>query len=528
MFIEPNTNIRILSHVPLTNEYKHTLYWKPENKSKQTEYFKGKTKHNLLTQSYQRVNRGVARVGLKAESLYDCNYMMFQNTSFGDKWFYAFITKVEYINNIVSEITFEIDVLQTWYFDYELRDCFVEREHSETDEIGDNILPEPLEVKDYVCRRINRTHLFDHYSAVICTAYNPLDILLHPSVNEIEGGKISNLFSGVDYIAVSIENDAGVKELLDILDRCTIANKAESIVAIVMMPTNLLANKDVDFESVYIRRPLSFTDGYEPRNKKLLTFPYNYLGVDCSNDSIVYRYEYFQGLTALGCRFAINSSLTPDPEVMLTPCEYNVGIIDQGSNTGSTQLVTNNYVEKLVLKGFPQCAFSIDGFRAWLASQAAPQALGIAASVGAGVAGVATANVPAAIAGFANAATATAQMAISANQPDRSRGTIGNSVEVATRTKDFYFKEMQIHPQQARIIDEYFDMYGYATNRVKTPNISARPLWNYTKTKDCMIVGDMPADDIKKICGIFNNGITFWKDPSKVCCYHLADENIPE
>lgn len=55
------------------------------------------------------------RVEKKAEDLYDCNYLAFQNTSFGSKWFYAFITSVEYVNNITSEITFEIDVLQTYF-----------------------------------------------------------------------------------------------------------------------------------------------------------------------------------------------------------------------------------------------------------------------------------------------------------------------------------------------------------------------------------------------------------------------------
>ena len=106
MLIEPSTNIRLLKGVPLDNTYRNTLYFKPNEVDAQTETFKGYTKHNLTNQTYQRVNKGVARVGLKAEDIYDCNYMMFQNTNFGNKWFYAFITSVEYVNNTVSEITF--------------------------------------------------------------------------------------------------------------------------------------------------------------------------------------------------------------------------------------------------------------------------------------------------------------------------------------------------------------------------------------------------------------------------------------
>lgn len=168
MFIEPNTNIRILKNVPLDNTYKHTLYFSSE--AQQSTYFKGLTKHNLTNQTYQRVQKGVARVGIKAESLYDCNYIMFQNESFGTKWFYAFITGVEYVNNIVSEITFEIDVMQTWFFDFNLRECYVEREHTVTDTIGEHIVTEPVDLGDIICGNIQGTGQFDEYVAVIARA----------------------------------------------------------------------------------------------------------------------------------------------------------------------------------------------------------------------------------------------------------------------------------------------------------------------------------------------------------------------
>ena len=41
--------------------------------------------------------------------------MMFQNSAYGDKWFYAFITSVEYVNDVTSNISFEIDVMQLGY-----------------------------------------------------------------------------------------------------------------------------------------------------------------------------------------------------------------------------------------------------------------------------------------------------------------------------------------------------------------------------------------------------------------------------
>ena len=147
MYIEPNTNIKICKGVPLDNTYLNTLWF--NDTSSQNAYFASKIKYNLTAQSYQRVVKGKMRIEIKSENLYDCNYLCFQNTSFGTKWFYAFILNVEYVNNVTSEITFEIDVMQTYLFDATLKSCFVEREHSLTDNIGDNLIPENLDTGDY-------------------------------------------------------------------------------------------------------------------------------------------------------------------------------------------------------------------------------------------------------------------------------------------------------------------------------------------------------------------------------------------
>ena len=102
MFIEPNTDIRLLHGCPLDPDYVNTILF--TNATAQTSYFIDLTKYNLTSQTYQRHTKGTARVSIPAENLFDCNYMMFKNTSFENKWFYAFIEKVEYINNITSEI----------------------------------------------------------------------------------------------------------------------------------------------------------------------------------------------------------------------------------------------------------------------------------------------------------------------------------------------------------------------------------------------------------------------------------------
>lgn len=146
-YIAPNSDVIILKGVPLDSDYNHTV--KQVSLIAQYNSFLRYSEYVLDTHSYQRHGKGRIRVGILADNLYGCNYLMFRNTSFGDKWFYCFIDDVEYINDNASEIIYTIDVMQTWYFDYQIDDCFVEREHSSTDVIGDNIVEENLQIGDY-------------------------------------------------------------------------------------------------------------------------------------------------------------------------------------------------------------------------------------------------------------------------------------------------------------------------------------------------------------------------------------------
>ena len=505
MYIEPNSNITIYHNVPLDNTYNHTLYF--SSLAEQNTYFHSNQniiKYNLTVQSYQRVVKGSMRVAVKADNLYDCNYLSFQNASFGTKWFYAFITGVEYVNNETSEITFEIDVMQTYFFDTTLKRCYVEREHSTTDVAGDNILAENVDIGDITCNAVSKSEHFSSYVAVIATAYDP---------KGQAGGYQGGLFSGVNYIAGLIDTHEQVKALLDFLDATVDANKQDSVISIFIMPNEFYTTGEYPSVQVSKVQKNSSLHGYTPRNKKLLTYPYNYLSVDCGNNDAVYRYEWFND-GDVDCKFELVGTVSCNPQIMLVPANYN-GVANNSFN----------YVEKLVMADFPQVAWSIDAFRAWLAQEASTTALqGIAS--GASIAGGAMSGNPMAMTGGIMGLAGVANSVILAtNRPPQAKGTNSGTIDVASRTKDFYFRQMQVSAEYARVIDDYFDMYGYATRRLKVPNRSARPHWNYVKTNGCVLSGNSPADDVRKICGIYDNGITFWKNASEVGNYSL--DNSP-
>lgn len=123
------TNIRLLSGVPFSNDYKNTRWF--DTVADQTSYFLFKTTtYNAGEHTFQRIDgRTYIRVKKSIDQLWGTNYLMFQNAQYNDKWFYGFVTNLEYVNKEVTDVHFQIDVFQTWKFDMDFKPSFIVREH---------------------------------------------------------------------------------------------------------------------------------------------------------------------------------------------------------------------------------------------------------------------------------------------------------------------------------------------------------------------------------------------------------------
>ena len=497
MYIQPNTTLNILKDCPLDTTYDHTIYFADD--ATQASYFSGLSKYKLNDLTYQRVNKNKVRVQIKADLLYDCNYIMFQNSSFGNKWFYAFIKSVEYINNITSEIEYEIDVMQTWAFDYILEQCFIDREHSATDNIGDNLVPENVELGEYVADDFLSTNRLGALSIVVASTFDE-------SYTKVDGTYYSGIFSGL-YYNVFENNSAGAQACADFIKGA--AEKSDGIVSVFLMPSAFVVpplSQPNSYDLNYDKKlTLKRSDGSNVKNKKLLTFPYNFLYVsNLQGNGGAFPYEFF---SSQACSFMITGDMSPSPSVLLVPKEYKG--------------VTVNYDEKMSLSGYPQLSFNVDTFKSWLAQNVINlplNALTTGLSFGSNVA---SGNVGGAVNNLTQAAGLISQFYQHAIMPNQARGSAGNTTLAAVHILDFAFMHKHIQPQFASIIDDYFNVYGYATHRVKTPNRNVRPHWCYTKTVKCTIKGSIPCDDANKICGIYNNGITFWKNGNEIGDYSL-------
>lgn len=124
------TNVRLLSGVPFYNDYKDTRWF--DTKDQQTAYFLNRACPKSMQQvTFQRFeDKTYIAVSAPIDDLRTVNYLMFQNAKTYDKWFYAFVTKLEYKNSGTTYVHFQLDVLQTWRFDYGFKPSFVLREHT--------------------------------------------------------------------------------------------------------------------------------------------------------------------------------------------------------------------------------------------------------------------------------------------------------------------------------------------------------------------------------------------------------------
>ena len=510
MYINPNSDIKLLHNVPLDPTYDHTLWF--NNKTAQTNYFSGLVKKDFINQSYLRVNKGVARLDVKADNIYDCNYMMFRNTSYGSKWFYAFIKEIEYVNDNCSNVTFEIDVMQTWFFDYSLDKCFVEREHSVTDNLFENVVTENIDKGEYVANSVDR---FNMMPMCVCALTSK-----HSSGASATGKTINNIYTPLNVIAGVRSTDTA--EINTLLERFTGAGQEDAIVTLYQYP-EFLGDGSQTTPVVTVKKiNPNFTtiDGYTPKNKKLFSYPYNFLVMSNNcGQTAEFQWELWKDVDHCG-DFSFNGVFISTPCVLAYPTNYRGCDYDYDSG--------------LTYSNFPQIPWVGDTYKAWLAQNKGAITSGlVSTAIGAGltIAGAGTANPLLVGGGIETVGYGVSKVVGSGydkqHTPPQVHGQVQcDSLNAGTSRVEFTFYNMSVKAQYARIIDDYFSQFGYATRRVKTPNRNSRPHWNYVKTIGCTMTGSIPSDDARKICSIYNNGITFWKNGDEVGNYSLDNSPV--
>lgn len=582
-YIAPDSTIYILCGVPLDPEYINTTYY--TDAERQYIDFLTYRKYTLTDYSYQRADRGYLKVDTGsnhvADDLYNCNYMMFQNTSFGNKWFYAFIRSVEYVNNRTALIRYEIDVMQTWMFNYTMDKCLVIREHSLTDEIGENTVHEDISVGETY--RENEFYLeFDYsgnvYMLILCAKTDSTitiggDLSDYASVitGGIVGSLFNNTYSGLQVVCVrgNLSTDADKFEFNNRVLHTTdaIVAQSASIVGMIEVPSNAIVGGKgyadggiyynfqmfnpytLDFArcdkyfNVAIPSGFSNVEGdeeYIPKNNKLFTSPFMNLTLSNQEGTIqnydLNKFRKQQDPSLL--RLCFSFVPLPTANYVLAPMNYDGSTNSNIDGTNPETFVTGANLNPPT--------WSIDSYKEWIAQNGASVAIGLvstlittAITIGSGmVAGAPLAQWSGVISGNIGISQAASSIMKAVYTPDQFYGSLNNST-ILTSLSIKGFRGCFTIPKKeyAKIIDDYFTMYGYAVNSLKVPNcrnVNRRPVFNYTQISNCCVIPNatasvlnaLPNDDMAIINRVFSKGVREWNMLSSINRYQLDNSPV--
>ena len=286
----PLTVIKLIKGAPCDDTYTDVI--KFGSKAEQAAFFSGLAPWSFTNCSYQRVNNSVAyprgalscRVPGIADNYYDCNYVMFQNTSSNSKWFYAFIRKINYISPENTEIIYEIDSYQTYQFDYTVKPSMVLREHPENDVRFSNSQPEPFVVSQ---TRLNEVWTLFNYATKSNEDYI-VWATSAPTGDGVGGGFVGDVFS-----AVGIFKNSDPAYLKDLITAYNLGKTVDNIIGVCSYPFDINYDSPVSTtEGTFVM--FESIDGYVPKYQKVFSYPFCYfiLTDKCGNKQM-FKFEDF-------------------------------------------------------------------------------------------------------------------------------------------------------------------------------------------------------------------------------------------
>lgn len=580
------TRVIISKNIKMDREYKHVLNF-TEASMLALVRSQGHLVNEISNASF--INEtGHIYVPFTYSECLQSNYIAFQNPTYSNKWFFAFIDDVKFHSKNMQEISYTVDVWSTWFSYLTVKPCFVVREHTNDDTIGANTIEENLDV--------GKVH--SYYNASVFDVTSKFFIVISCTYNVLEDKDFwgvsfynKNVFGYQLFLfEIDTTNATSMGNALEGLTRFLgkIQEKKSStdcindifIVPTDMIPQNklhlnnfepdgaqgatylvytLLYSVDADEKVVFMLNGDSTPSGmYEPVNNKCYCYPYNYLYVtnNCGNDNI-YRYEDFITHThemIEQLEFIVQASISTGYSASLIPIDY------KGVNV--------NYNESIPLGKYPVCGWASDSYTNWLTQNSVNLPLKVVESVlgntgslitssgqnysvrasaknesARGMANILNSNLE--FSGSSGGITqgqvinagvnlgVTVLETIGAFKnakllPNVSQGGNNGNLNFANNTLKFTFYQMRATDENLKIIDDYFTMFGYKTNRIKIPNITGRRNFNYIEISknDCLGFGNIPSMALDVINAVAQRGLTIWHNHANLGDYTVQNDII--
>lgn len=617
MNFTPQTEVHLLTGVPFNLSYNNVRDFKTAEE--QLNYFLGKTKFTFDKLTYQRVTANSIKLDINYNDLLDVNYMIFKNESIKNKWFFAFITDYEFISPNTTRVTYQLDVFQTYLFDYQFQTTYVEREHTRRyDNDGNpiiNTLDEGLAYgSDYMTTKIKHYEQLDGIIWAIIVSKVNLQTIPNKSYG---GSSVSNIPTPLYFYGVPISADGSnsgnfsingttVSTIQDLWNLFT--NNSDFVGSIVSMyytsyvPFVVTKQSDnaisvgayagalVNFGGLTVLKftgfkwgtlmPTIFNNVYEqfPRysESKLLMYPYSLIEItNFKGETFTLKMENMTNPDSFGkqLNLVILSSLGVTPKTAIIPRFYlnntnfiddnnrdindiSYGIIDDdvsdipiiddytasyiqaNKNSIST---TNKYAMDNALRGVSQNNANnrlnnaiVDKQQQYRESDAM---VGMASSLlNLQLGGVVSSGYNL-VKGYdlaegertkmnLNNQFANENLMINAEQsigmtqaklkdinniPPTISNMGNNSLfSYGNNFRGVYIACKTIKPEYESQLTNYFKMFGYKVNKLEIPNTKSRKSYNYIKTINANIIGNIPNVHLNTLKGIFDRGLTIW------------------
>ena len=110
--------------------------------------------------------------------------------------------------------------------------------------------------------------------------------------------------------------------------------------------------------------------------------------------------------------------------------------------------------------------------------------------------------------------------------PATANGAAAGDADLAHSTYGFYLQTITCRAEYAKSIDGFFSRFGYRVNTPKVPTLQNRSEWDYIKTSDTDIGGNVPASALQEIRRAFERGVTFWHNAANFGNYSLNNEPV--
>lgn len=563
----PNSTLYLCKNVDLDPNYNYTIDF--DNITAQANYFDSKIASEFeinVGYSYIRDSQTL-KVQANIDDLLGINYLFYNN---GNKRYYAFITKKEYINPTCTSLSFKLDVLQSFMFNYEIDESFIEREHqdrftSDLTPIINNVREnvdyggnyQLTKVEKILSKRNKTTNKINiAWAIIICsdkltddsqTNASCLDNYYYYAV-PFESPQTQAL-PRTFYIKKQTEN---IKlEKAYIICKLIATNNASKIVSIKLYENCPFYCNITELSNGNVLISDSFTTIVNVDGKNIININSTIEKDINGNDSLRELNTYDLKLTD-NVTLNINNAPNIDYETKLYADPYYFILLTNHNGEGlkiNPKGLSNIY--KIPIYYIPVCspdskimyyikgyygdnegryynyidnsvneiALTSDKWQEYLSQNKASATAGVAVNFGTSALltaiGAFTAN-PLAIAGgvvsFGQNIANTIIKQQDIKQEPNSVKLQGNNASF-TLVRQILGIELEFYSiteTNKKRLFNYFNHYGYQCNDFKKPNTRSRYYFNYIKTIGANIKTEIDADFRAEIANIFNNGITIW------------------